>query len=323
MDNQPMASEQSIPTTDPTPMAPTTAPPLAPKSPKLPLILLTIFALAATSAAAYFYFYPRTNTPYPAVSATPSPTPIATVDPTANWQTYINQEKGYSIKYPSNFLQLICPTEELILTNKEAGETRKGPVEMPSCERDGRYTLETKTYPDLQALQAESKYYTVVEKSITLGGLPAKQRTYTFTNIENGPFPTWYTIAQVEKDKKTYEIYFSNKDSIAIFDQILSTFEFQNYINDPAMIEQVKDSLFELDKKYGMNRDDLLIKIKKKQGNYSMGTYNLVNGGGAVWWATNKNGLWTVVEVAQEPPNCAIMKEFNFPEEVSGECIVK
>ena len=173
-------------------------------------------------------------------STTASPTPQAKPDPalrdTANWKTYINTNNGYSIKYPQIFLRLICPDEELTLTNKGV-DNRIGPIEMSTCARGGRYTLETKTHESIQPEPQETKYYTIEKKNILLGSLQAKQYTYTFTNIEVGPFPIWYTIAKVDKNGRTFEIYFDDKNSSQLFDQILSTFKFSACKPRPACLD--------------------------------------------------------------------------------------
>ncbi|MBI4065139.1 hypothetical protein HY409_02120 [Candidatus Gottesmanbacteria bacterium] len=145
---------------------------------------------------------------------------------TADWEIYTNIENGYSLKYPNQgLLRLICPGEELTVTNDGVGN-QVGPVEMSTCARGGRYTLETKTYNSIQPEPEKTKYYTVEGKSINLSGIQAKQYIFTFTNVETGPFPFWYTLARVNKNGKTYEIYFDEKESLYIFDQILSTFRF-------------------------------------------------------------------------------------------------
>lgn len=169
----------------------------------------------------------QTDQGQPTLSPTTSPT-SSTPDQTANWETYTNQEKGYSIKYAKEgFLRLICPGEELTVTNDGVGG-RTEPVQMATCARGGRYTLETKTYDTLQVEPQETQYYTIEKKNVILGGLQAKQYIYTFTNIEEGPFPQWYTMARVNRNGKTYEIYFDEKDSLGTFDKILSTFKFLN-----------------------------------------------------------------------------------------------
>jgi len=169
-------------------------------------------------------------TPIPTITLTPSlsVTPAKEADPTVNWEIYTNIENGYSLKYPKQgFLRLICPREELIVTNDGVGN-KVGPIEMSTCARGFNYTLETKTYNSIQPEPGKTRYYTVEEKSINLGGTQAKQYIFTFTNIERGPFSLWYTLARVSKNGKTYEIYFDEKESLHIFDQILSTFQFTN-----------------------------------------------------------------------------------------------
>ncbi len=209
------------------------------------IFLLTILLVGAVVFGAYFYLQVRTMT-LDKIAPSPTPAPIASSDPTADWHIYTNNESGYSIKYPNNMVRLICPKEELNLVNKEEGDTRLEPVEMSSCARDGRYTLETKTYSSPQDPPEQSKYYKIEEKTITLGGITGKQYTLTYTNIGAGPYPEWYTFVKVEKDKKTYEIYFSSKDQLVTFDQILSTFKFTDTKNSCTPSYTVESNMGEL-----------------------------------------------------------------------------
>jgi|GEM_PF-889017 len=75
---------------------------------KWPFITLSALLVVATSAAAYFYFFPRQITQTNTVLATPTPTPVAFVTPTpaatpnstTSWETYLSETKNYLIKYP-------------------------------------------------------------------------------------------------------------------------------------------------------------------------------------------------------------------------------
>jgi len=162
------------------------------------------------------------------VSPTPKTVSSITVptDETADWEIYTNNENGYLIKFPqSDFTRLGCIGEELT-AEKYGSNNRSSPMTMISCERDSRYDLETKTYTSIQVEPEETKYYNIVKKDIQLGGVSGKLYVYTFTNIEDGPFPKWFATAKVNKNNKTYEIYLGDKSKLYLFDQILSTFKF-------------------------------------------------------------------------------------------------
>jgi hypothetical protein len=203
------------------------------------LAIIIIIAITAVGAIGFYAFKNgqlKINPPEkqeasttPALSTTVSEPPeTPTSNPTANWETYTNSENGYLVKFPkTEFTRLGCMGEELTAA-KKGSDNRPSPMVMIACERDGRYTLETKTYNSIQPLPNETKYYNIEEKNLMLAGLPAVQFTYTFTNIEEGPFPKWYTIVWINKNGKTYEIYFGDKSNLELFDQILSTFKFLN-----------------------------------------------------------------------------------------------
>lgn len=189
---------------------------------------MAIFVLLSLGAVAFLYYQNQQLKSMLASYQTPVsyPTPTATTDPTADWETYVNSENGYSIKFPkSDFTRLGCIGEELTAV-KYGTDNRPSPMTMIACERDSRYDLETKTYTTIQKEPEETKYYNIVKKDVQLGGVLGKLYVYTFTNIEDGPYPEWYAIAKVNKNNKTYEIYFSDKSKLDLFNQILTTFKF-------------------------------------------------------------------------------------------------
>lgn len=200
----------------------------SPKSSPLTSIAWVLIGVAVLALAAYFAGTKYLGSQKPAATPTAmaSPTPSATPDPTASWEAYTNKEKGYLVKYPkAGFLRFICPDEELTVTDRNIGN-QTSPVVMETCGRGNRYTLETKTFDSIQPEPKETEFYSVTKKDILLADLPATQYFYTYKNTAIGPFPQWYTIARVNKNNKTYEIYFDEKDKLDLFGQILSTFKF-------------------------------------------------------------------------------------------------
>jgi hypothetical protein len=211
-----------------------------PKQSNFLVILLSFLLITSLAIAGFFAFQTQKlvkeltllrTEPTPMATAEPSTEPVATsssmtVDPTANWEIYSNGE--YSIKFPkSDFIRLICPNEELTATNRGT-DKRISPIDATSCERGGRYELETKTDTLIQTEPEETKYYNIVKKDIRIDGILGKLYVYTFTEIEEGPYPKWFAIARVNRNNKTYEVYFANKNKSDLFDQILSTFKFTN-----------------------------------------------------------------------------------------------
>ncbi len=84
----------------PTPIAPSTK-----KSYRWLIVTLIIFLLAAASVFAYKYWQVKQQLSQ--IQSLPTPTPstviISTEDDTTAWQTYSNQEIGFSIKYPQGW----------------------------------------------------------------------------------------------------------------------------------------------------------------------------------------------------------------------------
>lgn len=206
-----------------------------PKQNNFLIILLSILLFLSILIAGFFAFKTQNLVKeltllktIPAFTSEPTTEPIATPDPTADWELYTNVENGYSIKFPkTEYTRLGCIGEELTAA-KYGTDNRPSPMTMVACERDGRYSLETKTYASIQSEPAETKYYNIVKKDVQMGGILGKLYIHTFTNIEDGPYPEWFTVAQVNKNNKTYEIYFSDKAKLDLFNQIISTFKFTN-----------------------------------------------------------------------------------------------
>lgn len=66
-----------------------------------PIIILVLITLAVVGYIGYKYLQ-STNQPFNQ-STSPSPSPTPTPDPTANWKTYTDKGKEYSLKYPSQY----------------------------------------------------------------------------------------------------------------------------------------------------------------------------------------------------------------------------
>lgn len=82
-------------------------------------ILIGILAVSLVGAGAYYYFYSHKQVAPPAgcyyrevqciqapcnpILVCPQPSPSPTQDETANWQTYTNNQYGFSLKYPADW----------------------------------------------------------------------------------------------------------------------------------------------------------------------------------------------------------------------------
>ena len=69
------------------------------KFPKILIYVLSALFLLVLGASGFWFYQERVIQSTPSSSPTPSPSS----DVTADWQTYINTEHGFSIKYPKNY----------------------------------------------------------------------------------------------------------------------------------------------------------------------------------------------------------------------------
>lgn len=194
-------------------------------------IILVLVVIALVGGGMYYFGTLKNKSNI--VIETPTEEPVAqetqkpSADPTAGWEVYVNKEYGYSLRYPGEmYIRLICTGEELTVTTRTEKNKRSSPVVVGECNRGGKYELETVTHPTIQPDLEETKYYNIIKKDIKIDDISGKIYLYTFTNIEEGPFPKSFAIARVNKNNKTYEIYFGDINKLDLFYQILSTFKF-------------------------------------------------------------------------------------------------
>jgi hypothetical protein len=81
------------------------------------LVVAGILVLGGITYGAYYFWQNSTGklsqSPSPSVSASTSPS--ATPDETAGWQTYWNDDWGYSFKYPKNQIVVCYADKEKVL----------------------------------------------------------------------------------------------------------------------------------------------------------------------------------------------------------------
>ena len=110
----------------PQPLAPPVSP-VFPKKNNLVVILLSIFLVITLLISGYLFLQVQKLNKELAglqIQVQPTPTPFPETppaDPTANWQTYSNQEIGFSIKYPQGWREQKW-TGEIGFGPKEIGE---------------------------------------------------------------------------------------------------------------------------------------------------------------------------------------------------------
>lgn len=93
-------------------------------------LLFIFIILAASGLYAWFHFYrPGSG------SASASPTLLTTPDITVNWQTYVNDQWGYSVKYPPDWNKedlkdTSANIHRISLKSSKLEDAKKSPIEM-------------------------------------------------------------------------------------------------------------------------------------------------------------------------------------------------
>ncbi len=100
--SEPLQTPQPIQTDPPT--TPVTPPS---KFKNLLFILLAVVVVALLGTGGYVAYQRVANNNPPS----PSPTPTESPDPTADWETYVNEEVGFSIQYPNKWRELVRDIE--------------------------------------------------------------------------------------------------------------------------------------------------------------------------------------------------------------------
>lgn len=198
------------------------------------LILLFVSVLALVG-----YYFVQTNglkvnisTPTPLAVASPSP--IATTDPTADWKTYTSTKANYSFQYPQEWPLVNVPIntastsiENLEFTPKYDPKSGDSEIAVILVFKDNRIkTLDDykntfiKGDPSITNVQDTS---VATEKAISYklsGGIPPLPIIeYAIVNNNN------YYVIRLVDSLETNKNLAKNE---AIFDQILSTFQFTN-----------------------------------------------------------------------------------------------
>lgn len=204
----------------------------SPSSPNLLLLIIGALILIGVGLiGGFFLANNHKNTTSQTASQTTSvtePTPTPQPDPTIDWKTYTNPENEYSIKFPNDtFVQLVCPEpgEELDLELRKT-ETRDV-INADSCGRDTPFDVEIKTHPVNYQLPTSNQYVTVIEKDISVNGMPAKEFTSKLTDKYQAPTNSSnFESVFIVNNNKMYELYLGPLSLKPTFNTILSTLKF-------------------------------------------------------------------------------------------------
>jgi hypothetical protein len=231
--------DENIPTQSPQPIA-TPVPVQFSKKNNLVVILLTVLLLVSFSISIFLFLQVQTLTKQLAQSQVV--TPIPTLDPTADWKTYTNSEKGFLFKYPNTWTAgNPAPEDANAIVNITADEKIGDGVEpvVYSVRVSKSDKLSVQKYTDLQEVKELSNGFTVSKttqefsRSGMLTYLFTKDRE-NFIKLSLDPFTSEVSATSPKFPKQ--DIYLST------FIQILFTFKFTG--NSVSSIPQPISDLF-------------------------------------------------------------------------------
>lgn len=194
------------------------------------LVLIILFLLVSTGVLAYQYYQLKTQTTnpsllsQPALITLPSPDPLAEADnPTVNWQTYINNYWGVSLRYPQDKLTP-CPN---YATEFEGIKLFSFGFTCP----DGTDEIYKIGIVGHQPDQYKEYKKPAITEQITIDGKPAIKNTYIYDQADGplfGEKESQEIIIPLDKGIITLQQWGNNPEDKRLFSQILATFKFTN-----------------------------------------------------------------------------------------------
>ncbi len=233
-----MSESENIVHTDPTPSVATPdplVPNLAsesvrnfiPPKKKFPLILyISLILLSIVSVISIYLFLQVRQLTLEKLTPSPTPTPLASADPTTDWQTITNSGLLYTIKLPKNWKTITHPSS--IAATYESYESSSGQRIDIVKDKNPR-TICRGDCPGVESSTPSSVGpYPATKDSGYIGeiGGDIAHRFITF-NIPNGSTSLNITFhPSTEERYPGGDIIPITTDEEALFDQILSTFKF-------------------------------------------------------------------------------------------------
>jgi len=226
---------------DPTPPSAPPVPPVTPPeppiiSPQPPqkksftwlIILVILFLLASTGVLAYQYYQLKTQTTNPSLLSQPtlitlpSPDPLAEADdPTVNWNTYINNYWGVSLRYPQDKLTP-CPN---YATEFEGIRLFSFGFSCP----DGTDEIYKIGIVGHQPNQYKEYKKPTTTEQIIIDGKTVIKNTYSYDKTDGPLFEekeSQEIIIPLDKGIITLQQWGNNPEDKRLFSQILTTFKF-------------------------------------------------------------------------------------------------
>lgn len=215
----------AMPPMESVPVAPTPVPPPTKKT-NWVLILGIVLLLVSVLALVGYYLYQsnqlRVSVPTPIVLTSLSP--VATTDPTADWQTYTNPTFGLSFKYPSDY--------KITMLN--------GSINLQKD--SSRALLYLSEFTNPKSLEISQWFESQPKEDIQ----PIKDTHVMTETILDGQKALKFTKVQPETGYKDFLIIVGNKtnvyylnfgpleNEVDISNQILSTFKFTEVLPSPS-----------------------------------------------------------------------------------------
>ena len=183
------------------------------------ILIMSILLIITVAIASLFYFQiQKLSKELSKYQAQASPTPTATADPTANWKTFIDNQKSFSLKYPNTWNS---PTTNQLSTRTEYTFT---PQNLSIAV--GLYYNQ-----DLQKPRTYEEEIAYAEKN-AVGKRPIQVENQNITEYINyigadlSTIEVSIILKGVKNDIIRISMPFPQGTDPSIFDQILSTFKF-------------------------------------------------------------------------------------------------
>lgn len=235
----------AIPTPPPQPVAPP-VPPVFPKKNNLAVILLSVFLLVTLLISGYLFLQVQSLTKQLAqlqVQPTPTPQsteiPSPTLDPTANWKTFVNTTFKYLLKYPQTWLVSAKGNVDPTTFDMPIFESKCNYEKGELCQQIYVEATRNSDPADLNPTFVKNDDIVTNTQNLKIDGETAKIFEHFQTNYQGVPgifryviltnhAGYRYTILYLESKKGKEFKTGSDLENKIIFDQILSTFKFIN-----------------------------------------------------------------------------------------------
>lgn len=203
------------------------------------IVAVALFILATLSIVAFLYYQNQQLKSMLTSYQTPSgsPTPVATVDSTADWKIYSDKKEGIEFKYPNNWYAVPYEfsTFNVFLDSKPFKIPEASSLITPiqvSYNEATNTTTNKKFYEEKTLAEGITRFKSLfvgtsikIDENLLVGG---KQAVKISGNLGPGMMEgQYFEYTLVQLTDKLLVIQMSGVDNQQIYNQILSTFKFQ------------------------------------------------------------------------------------------------